>query len=61
MAYDEKTFKLTRIFNAKFVDDLNDQLDDLAGDIEAVEQTLADEVDRLEEAIDVVDAKTIDK
>lgn len=61
MAYDEKTFKLTRIFNAEFVDDLNDQLDDLAGDIEAVEQNLTDEVDRLEEAIDVVDAKTIDK
>lgn len=51
MAYDDKTFKATRIFNIEFIEDLNDTLDDITTDVENLEQSLEEEIETLENKI----------
>ena len=51
MAYDDKTFKATRIFNIEFIEDLNDTLDDITTDVENLEQSIEEEIETLENKI----------
>lgn len=51
MAYDDKTFKATKIFNIEFIEDLNDTLDDITTDVENLEQTFEEEIETLENKI----------
>ncbi len=51
MAYDDKTFKATKIFNIEFIEDLNDTLDDITTDVENLEQTFEEKIETLENKI----------